>query len=163
MGDIDNDNLIEIIIGSEDKTLYAIDEETNHPPDKPEVIGPPEVNKGKINTWQFCSNDLNGDYIQYFIDWGDGDKEDTLCWESNKSYPVTHTYNILGEHVGNVYAKECPCDYGLESGITKFNVIVKNKGKDRIASNNPLMSLFSRFTNFFPILQILLQRLGLQN
>jgi len=155
LSDIDNDGFIEVIFSTGWGNVYVIDEEVNLPPGIPEIIGPTRVKIDESNTWQFRSNNPDDNNIKYHIDWGDDSDETTICWPSNQSYPVTHTYDRLDYHIITVKAQECP--HGQESQINDFIV---NVPRCKNIINHPFQKMFFYFINMFPILQIILKGLS---
>ena len=130
----------------------------NNPPNAPDIDGPPHGKVGVEYCWTFHSEDPDGDDIKYIINWGDGETTETDCYPSCTPVEVCHTYSDQGTYIIKAKAKECTID-GLESDWAELSVTMpRNKAID-----NPILNfLQQRFLNLFPILQTLLQRLGLQ-
>jgi hypothetical protein len=124
------------------------------PPTAPTIDGPPEGNPGVEYAFTFHSYDDNGDMVRYHIDWGDGTSEVTDWYPACTPVTVYHTYASKGTYVITAYAED---ETGLVSPSTSFTIIIpRNK-----AINNPLLQFLQGHPNMFPLIQLILQRLGL--
>ena len=128
---------------------------TNSPPNKPIIIGP---DSGKPNTeynFTFNSIDSDGDDVKFIIDWGDGDSETTSFSGSGTNVTVSHIWSDKGTY--SIIAK-AEDGYGAESDLSNPFYITIDKSK---AINTPFLNLLQSYLNLFPILQRILQQLGL--
>jgi hypothetical protein len=128
----------------------------NAPPSPPTITGPTSVKPGTSNSWTFHSNDPDTAEIKYVVDWGDGIIEETECVPPCTPQILSHTYTAKGTYVIKAKAVECPPGT-LESAWSEFEVIVP---RDK-AVNKPLSQFLLSQPNLFPILQKILQNLGL--
>jgi len=122
----------------------------NIAPSSPNVFGPSSGKTGEKQMYSVCSNDLNGDELFYFIDWGDGETE---IWsgpfESSEEQSFGHTWNEEGEYTIRVRAKD---NSDLMSDWTFLPVSMpKNK------EINPFTIFLERLIERFPILEQILQ------
>jgi len=98
-------------------------EEANHPPDKPDIEGPTGGYVNVSYTYNFTSNDPEGDDISYFIDWDDGS---TSSWSSfissGDTYSSNHIWNKEGSYNLKVKAKD---EHGDESEWSNLLIDIK--------------------------------------
>jgi hypothetical protein len=94
----------------------------------------------------------------YIIDWGAGGINETECYPVGMEVEVCHTYAEPGTYVIRVKAIECPD--GLVGPEGTLTVII-TKDKNRVI-NTPFLNFLQSHPYLFPILKILLLRLGLQ-
>jgi hypothetical protein len=110
----------------------------NHPPTPPIMQGPcfPKVNVSYA--YGFSSNDLDGDNLSYYIDWGDGTVDGwTHPYHPNQYVLIAHTYHKSGQYMVTAKAKDVP--YNTESNESYFLIRVPPFGKIRNAmtENHP--------------------------
>jgi len=129
----------------------------NQPPNAPTITGETNGKVGEEYCWTISSVDPDGDDIMYIIEWGDGEITETECYPSGEEVEVCHTYNDQGTYTIKVKAKECPD--GLVGPESTFEISITKKTR---AINSPFLNFLQSHLNLFPILQMLLQRLGLQ-
>ena len=155
-------NYVEVTAYTECEPGYVFDNDyafvhafENKPPTAPVIDGPSSGDVGTEYCWTFHSSDPNGDEVQYVIDWGDGNTETTPCVPSCTPYTVCHTYTSKGDYIITAKAKDC-C-WGAESPESTFPVTMPRNR----AINTPFLNFLQNHPNMFPILRLLLQRLGL--
>ena len=124
----------------------------NTKPEPPIIDGPTSGKAGTAYDYIFTAIDPDGDDVEYFIDWGDGDTEWTGFSASGTPVIVSHTWVEKDTYTITAYAQD---EYGLEGPEGTLEVTMpKNKPFN---FNFPLLSwLFERFPNAFPILRYLL-------
>jgi hypothetical protein len=127
----------------------------NKPPTAPTITGPRKGNAGTAYRWTFHSSDPNGDDVQYIIDWGDGTSDTTPCTPSCTPYDVIHTYAAEGDY--EIKAKAKDCCWGLEGPESTFKVSMPRNR----ARNTPVLQFLQNYLQMFPMLRLLVQRLGL--
>jgi hypothetical protein len=120
------------------------------PPTAPIIDGPASGGYGVEICWTFHSDDANGDQVQYYIDWGDGETSTTDFYPPCVPVEVCHTYAETGDYIITAYAKD---DTGLTGDSTEFPV---NIPRARALYHPLLLRLFERFPNAFPILKFIL-------
>ncbi len=126
----------------------------NNRPYSPLIDGPQSGGVGIIHDYDFTNCiDPDGDDMTYHVEWGDGGVDEGFV-ESGGAFTLSHSWSRKADYT--IKAKLID-DYGAESGWAKFDV---NIPRPRTSQFKLFYSLFSRFTNLFPILKILLQRLG---
>jgi hypothetical protein len=122
------------------------------PPTNPIINGPPSGKKNTFLNYMFTSTDPDGDQISYYVDWGDGTPPTWSAFQdSGLPYSTGHSWSTDGTYTISAKAKDTQ---ERESGFTTFTVTIpRNK-----ATNN---MLFSKLIGQFPLLQKLIQQLGL--
>ncbi|KYK27847.1 hypothetical protein AYK20_01820 [Thermoplasmatales archaeon SG8-52-1] len=70
----------------------------NQAPDKPTISGPKHGNSQQQLTYTFLSRDYEDEDIKYFIDWDDGQTEETEYVESNTSVELSHSWTTNGDY-----------------------------------------------------------------
>lgn len=126
----------------------------NTPAERPTIDGPITGNFGTSYEYTFSSTDPEGDDISYNLDWGDGYTTNTDFYNSGFGYKENHTWITEGTYI--IKAKTIDI-YGAESDWNTFNVVMP---RNKIEANYYFFSLLERFSNQFPILQKLLNRVG---
>ena len=125
------------------------------PPSNPIIKGPNSGNAGNSYPYTFSSTDPNGDQVSYFIDWNDGTTSGWTPFQASGTvYSESHTWSSPGTYLIKAQAKDTN---GAVSGITTFSVTMPRSR----AMNRPLLNFLENHPNLFPVLQLLLQRLGL--
>jgi hypothetical protein len=143
---------------SEWSEVYPVTIVENEPPNAPTIDGPGRGSAGTSYEYTFTSTDPNEDQVSYYIKWGDGDVTDWTDFQASgpPGYSKSHTWDDQDEYTIEAKAKDT---YGIESDWTTLKVTMP---RNKIATNNVFQTLFKHFPNLLPILQMLLQRLGLQ-
>jgi hypothetical protein len=132
----------------------------NKPPEKPTISGPTTGMSRKLLKFTFKSIDPEGHNLYYMVNWGDGHYI-TYSGPYNSGEEVTfsHSWSEPGDYTIIAKAKD---QYGVKSPQNSIKLkITKNK-----AVTNPIILgiqeyLIEHFPNLFPLLQRLLQLLGL--
>jgi len=128
-------------------------------PTEPNIDGPPKGKTGETYTISLTNKATENVY--FFIDWGDGSALEggpvqTIPGDQGSFH---HTWSEDGTY--NIKARSMNT-WGIMSGWTNFEVKMP-KAKSYI--NTPLLQflhiLFEKYPNVFPVLQMLLQRSGL--
>jgi len=116
----------------------------NLPPDAPSIDGPKKGNKGVSYNFTFNSFDPDGDYVYYYIKWGDGCIEN---WDgphpSGVDFVIAHSYPSKKTFTIEAKAKDTS---NAESNWTYFDVKIP---RTRTSSN----LWFQWFLEHFPILR----------
>ena len=130
--------------------------EPEYNPEIPEISGPSTGNVGQTLTFTFNAEDQNvDDEIRFHIDWGDdGDTEWTTYVPQGTDKTVTHVYDTKGDYTIEAYAED---DTG-RIGPTGTHPISIPRNK---AINRPILNFLQSHPNLFPLLQKLIQGLGL--
>ena len=96
----------------------------NNPPNKPIIVGPISGKIGEYYNFTFSSVDLNGDSIQFYIEWGDGN-EWTEFIESGEEITLSHIWEDNNNYIIRAKAKDI---FDAESDWTTLEIIIpKNK------------------------------------
>ena len=135
-----------------DKILYIAH---NNAPDTPIITG--EISGEARSEYEYTFNAVdpdNGD-VKYFIDWNDGNTEWTDFSTSGIDLKVSHTWSKKGTYTVKVKAVDV---FDAESSEGTLTVTMpRNK------AINPFFQWFlQQYPYLLPILQLLLQQLGLQ-
>ena len=78
----------------------------NIPPSKPTITGPSEGAKNTEYRYEIMSFDEDNDTIKYFVEWGDGDEENTLFLAQGESILFKHTWQKPGKYDIRVYSND---------------------------------------------------------
>jgi hypothetical protein len=133
---------------------------SNDPPLTPD---PPEGPlKGKIrqpHTYYATSFDPDGHRIRFKFSWGDGSSSYSGYVNSGETGSATHSWRNKGNYLIKVKAYD---EWGEESGWSDPLSVTMPRSR---AMNRPFLNFLQNFLenhpNLFPILQLLMQRLGL--
>lgn len=128
----------------------------NQAPYAPEISGPPSGKPGTSYEFTIVTTDPEEDNVCYNIDWGDGNTEWTGFYASGEEVTVTHTWSSQGTYKIKAKAKDV---YGAESEWSDYFEVTMPRYR---IINRPFLQFLQNHLNLFPILQILLQRFGLQ-
>ncbi|MEM0467030.1 MAG: PQQ-binding-like beta-propeller repeat protein [Candidatus Thermoplasmatota archaeon] len=102
-----------LVVGTDGKTLYVFeDEDTNSPPDVPQIISGPHAAGPRIPlTFTIVTDDPDGDQVYYKIDWGDGNISDWLGpFDQNMPITINHTWYEQGDYALKLTAKDTYSD-----------------------------------------------------
>jgi hypothetical protein len=127
------------------------------PPSKPDTPNGPLSGKvGSRLTFTTLARDPQQDRVFYQWDWGDGEPNTWVGpYDSGLEIETTHIWSKEGTYQIRVKAKDI---YGAESPWSDPLQISIPRDK---ALNRPILNLLNSHPNMFPILQKLLQQLGL--
>ncbi|GAG91213.1 unnamed protein product, partial [marine sediment metagenome] len=78
----------------------------NRPPDTPTITGETNGQIGVEYEYTFNAVDPDGDNVKYYIDWDDGDSEETGFNPSGTDVKVKHTWNNEGTYTITAYAED---------------------------------------------------------
>jgi PKD repeat protein len=70
----------------------------NLPPDKPMMNGPTTGTKNRLYTFSVYSIDLDNDFLQYTIDWGDSTHNTSNFLPNGTIYSFTHAWAVPGRY-----------------------------------------------------------------
>ena len=139
-------------------TTWALIEDINHRPDKPIIDGATSGKVGVEYKYTFSISDPDWDLMYVRVDWGSG-----VLGKWSGPYPsgtnvrLTYTWHEKGTYTIRAQTQDIG---GLESEWGTLPVLMlRNKA---ININNLLLNFLQQHPDLFPILQRLLQRLGLQ-
>ena len=137
-------------------TIFGLNVEVvNNPPGAPTITGPPNGKTGTSYDYKFNAVDPDGDDVKYHIDWGDTNPEVTGFGASGTDVTAPHTWSADGTYNITAYAED---SNGL-TGPSNTLVVTMPRNKE---INAPFLQFLENHPNLFPLLQMLLQRLGLQ-
>ena len=133
--------------------IWSFSTGINNEPDDPEIDGPSSGTLEKNYTYTFYSEDLDGDNVSYYIEWGDGNITSWTAYQPSgqPGYIESHSWSEQGTYVIRAKAKDI---WGYESGWTTFEVAIpKNKPFN---FNSFLLRFLNQHPNLFPVLRNLL-------
>jgi hypothetical protein len=136
--------------GAKGSAYIFVKESENQPPGAPTITGKLKGNPGKSYEYTFNAIDPNGDNVKYYIDWDDGDSDETGLYPSSTDVKVKHTWDSDGTYTIRAYAEDV---FGLVGPEATLTVTMPR--------NRAINGFFLRFLEQFPILQkilLLLQR-----
>jgi pyrrolidone-carboxylate peptidase len=133
---------------------------TNIPPDTPTINGLENGKTGEEYKYNFSTRDADIDNVYYFIDWGDLNTTEWLGpYNSGEEITAKHVWNEKGTYIIKAKAKDvlnAESDWATLTVSMPCNTIM----------NTPFMQFLQNFIqshpSLFPILQKIIQRLGLQ-
>jgi len=128
---------------------------TNQPPSIPTIMGTVNGKAGTSYPYTVTSTDPDGDQVFYYINWGDTTNTGWFGpFTSGVGQTQSHSWSSQSTFIIQAKAKDTN---GAESGWGKLTVTMpRNK-----AMNSPLSTLLQKYPRIIPIIQQLLQRLGL--
>jgi outer membrane protein assembly factor BamB len=120
------------------------------PLDPPTITGPTNGKVGVSYDYTFVATDPNGDQLEYFIEWGDGNIEDWFGpFGSGDPQTVSHAWSEEGTYRVRAKVKD---DYDMESDWGTLDVTMPRSR----AINTPFQWFLQQHPNLFPILQKIL-------
>ena len=142
---------------SEWSDVYPVTIVENEPPNTPTIEGPASGNAGTSYPYTFTSTDSDGNDVSYYIKWGDGSVTDWTTFQASgpPGYSESHKWDEQGTYTIEAKAKDT---YGVESDWATLEVTMPRNR----AITSPFLNFLQNHPNLFPILRLLLQRLGLQ-
>jgi hypothetical protein len=127
----------------------------NKPPNTPTINGPTSIKPKTQVTFTVQADDPENHEVYYMLTWGDGTSTNWLGpYESGEEIEVKNHWNGPGTYKIKAQAKDF---IGDKSDWGELEVSVP---RTKTSFNNPLFSFLSRVTNLFPIIKILIQRMG---
>ena len=137
--------------------VYPVTIVENEPPNAPTIEGETSGKPGNSYPYTFTSTDPDGNQVSYYVKWDDGSITDWTAFQDSgpPGYSESHTWEE-GTWTIKAKAKDENGLFGPEGTLTV------TMPRNKISINSLFFNLFQRFLSLFPILQMLLQRLGLQ-
>jgi len=127
----------------------------NIAPEIPEISGKTSGEAGKEYEYTFVSSDPNGDDISYYIKWGDDTITDWTTFQGSGT-PYLESHSWSSQDTYKIEAKAKDPD-GAESD---WGTLIVKMPRNRVM-NRPFLSFLEKHPQLFPLLQLVLQRLGL--
>jgi len=121
------------------------------PPSNPEITGSTSGKAGTEYEYSLVSSEPDGDDIYYYIDWGDGEKEEWIGpFVSNVKQAFTHTWLEQSDYTVKAKSRDI---FGFESDWTTLEVSMpKNK-----TYSAPFLDFLEDHTHMFPLLRQLIR------
>ena len=142
------------IYNGEDIDIYLENVFQNQAPSAPTINGPGGGSPNKQLNYDLTSVDPEGSDVKFFVDWGDGNSEETGFTASGTPLTVGHKYTEKGTYIITVKAQD---EFGIDSPESTKNVVIpKNK-----AVNNVVLRILEKYFNLFSIMEYFLQIMGL--
>ncbi len=123
---------------------------SNLPPDAPRITGPTSGRAGTKYNYTFIGNDQDNNPISLYIEWGDGNNENTREYASGEPVKIEHSWSDQGNYTIRVKAKDV---LGEESN---WSILEVTMPKNRQKINRLYLSFLDNHPRAFPILRILL-------
>ncbi len=121
------------------------------PPTTPTIDGPAKATVGNPTRYYFNSTDPDGNFVQYLIDWGDGQ---TTGWTgingSGSPIWIDHTWEKRGSYTIKAKARDTQLAESDWATLPIQNPLSLNLSRQRLFDR-----LLERFPHAFPILQML--------
>jgi hypothetical protein len=132
------------------------DNPENNAPGAPSISGPNNGDVGVEYPYTFISNDPDDDDIYYWIIWGDGCPavEWIGPYASGEEVTVSHSFLKSGKITISAQVRDV---YEAESAWGSFDVEMP---RARMKSNNLFGNFIYRLAHSFPMLRLLMFRLG---
>lgn len=122
----------------------------NASPDTPSISGVKNGAAGVEYTYTFISNDLDLDYVSYYVDWGD-DSPDTDWVDpvpSGTPVSIEHTFTSEGTYEIKAKAKD------IHEEESKWGTLDVTMPKNKMTGKQQLFLIFlERFIERFPLLE----------
>jgi hypothetical protein len=179
LGDIDNDNKVEVVVAGGDGKVYMWDMKGtynsstmewpvfqhdlqhtgcyhsriggNQPPTAPRITGQTNGKKGKEYSYSIIGSDPDHDELYVIIEWGDNTSSDLLGpYEGTYDITMNHTWNQKGTYKIKVRAKD-HIGWGLWGTLK----VTMPKGTS-YAEALPFKQFLTLHPRMFPILRYLL-------
>jgi C1A family cysteine protease len=126
----------------------------NEPPNPPTITGKINGKIGETYDYNFISTDPEGNFITFFVNWGDGTTSDWTDFVfSGTTVTLSKTWDVEGAY--NIQAKAKDSN-GAESEWGTMTVTIP---RSKII-NIPFLQFLENHLDMFPILQKLLNKLG---
>jgi len=132
-----------IYFTSWDGYLYSLEvvEHENHPPDTPTITGPSSGKAGEEYEYMFSSVDPDGDAVQFYIEWGDGNSEWTGFNSSGDYFIISHIWNEKDTYIIRAKTKD---SNNAESDWATLEISMP-----KIHSYNPIIQLILKIIEIF--------------
>ena len=130
----------------------TVDIDQNYPPAKPTLSGTFKGEAGDRYTYTVTTNDPDGDYVYFFIDWGDGTDSGWIGpYASGKKAEISHVWRFEDSYIVKVKAKDT---YGAESDWTTNEVVMPI-----LPASNFIVMILEQIMERFPILEPILSQI----
>ncbi len=132
------------------------EEPPNEPPNPPTITGETNGQTGVTYDYNFISTDPEGNFISYFVNWGDNTTSDwTEFVFSGTTVTLPHTWNADGTYTIQAKAKD------INGDESEWATLTVTMPRNKII-NRPFLQFLPQYQNLFAILQKLFHILGLQ-
>jgi hypothetical protein len=125
----------------------------NYPPDTPIINGPTNGKPGVEYGFSIASTDPEDDELYYLIDWDDGYEDVTGIYPSGTVVYISHIWNSKRTYTIRVKAVDTS---GAESDWGELTITIS---RNKII-HKPFLTFLQCHPNLFPIIQIIIQKLG---
>jgi hypothetical protein len=127
---------------------FTTQTEPSNPPGAPDIDGPMSGDPGTSYDYKFNSIDPDGDTVKYYIDWGDGNTDETGFNPSGTDVTVSHTWAASGKYTITAYAEDST---GKTSSTSTFQVTMPKE--------KTIFYLLQKIINWFPNAFLVLRQL----
>jgi len=115
----------------------------NHPPSKPLIDGPTQGKVGVEYTYTFNATDEDGNWLKYYVDWGDGTEDETDIFPNATIVSLSHSWDTIGIYMIRAKAID---DFGSESDWENLTVTIP---RDKAVTGNKLLLRIFCYSNEF--------------
>jgi PKD repeat protein len=109
--------------GSDVASQTIVIMQANKPPTEPVINGTSQGHKNENYTYSIFSTDADNDPIKYFIEWGDGSKEETGFSQSGEIVYLNHSWERAGKYIIKIFAS----DNKTVSAVNEYMVLIDAK------------------------------------
>jgi len=125
--------------GKIDKLTFNVE---NNPPSIPDIQGPSNGEIGTSYSYTFSSKDPEGNDVFYYIEWGDGQKEEWIGpYSSDDEVTVIHTWENQGSFNIRAKAKD------VHEGNSNWGSLVVSMPKNKLMLH-PLIQILLELLHF---------------
>jgi hypothetical protein len=148
---------LDLVVSAYNKIPYTSEIIVNSPPEIPEKpSGPEKVKPNQEYTYSTSTTDADGDQVYYMWRWGDGTYSEWLGpFNSGETAEASHIWEDTAVYQIRVKAKD---SMDQETDWSEPLQVRVQKSK---SINSPFLSFLENHPNLFPVIRLLLQRLGL--
>ena len=142
-----SDNLGAVIRGN----IHAFGPLDPNAPDKPIISGNVSGKAGKEYEYMFSADDPNGDDVYFYIEWGDGEKEEWIGpYSSGEEITVSHTWADRDNYALQARAKDSHNLWG------DWATLEVSMPKNKPYINTPFLQFLENHPYMFPLLRHLM-------
>jgi hypothetical protein len=120
------------------------------PPGAPDIVGPTTGAAGTEIDYDFSAIGPDGDDVKFYINWGDGETEETGFTASSTPITASHTWAEKGDYTITANAQDSTGMNGPEGTLSV------SMPRNRAITNTFFLRFLQQFPNAFPMLRYIL-------
>jgi len=133
------------------------EEPPNVPPDPPTITGEINGPAGVEQDYGFVSEDPEGNFVSYYVEWGDGTNTDwTEFVFSGTTVTLSHNWEAEGVYTIRAKAKD------IKGDESDWGTLTVTMPRERTIVNRPLLQFLQNHQNILILIQKILQIFGLK-